>query len=141
MSGLVEFARTRYLEPVGKALWPYLARVFPGGSAQFKDGFSLQALTRAGEDEDFSILSDGTREQLAVLVRLGFARLFAERGAPVPLVLDDPLVYSDDVRLAAMCGALSEAGGAASGRGADVQAIGLRTTLRPAVHVCPLAGT
>ena len=111
LSGLVESARTRYLEPVGKALWPYLARVFPGGSAQFKDGFSLQALTRAGEDEDFSILSDGTREQLAVLVRLGFARLFAERGAPVPLVLDDPLVYSDDVRLAAMCGALGEAGG------------------------------
>jgi uncharacterized protein YhaN len=106
----VEGARSRYLEPVSRALWPYRARVFPGAGAQFKEGFSLQALTRAGEAEDFSILSDGTREQLAVLVRLGFARLFAERGSPVPLVLDDPLVYSDDVRLAAMCGALSEAG-------------------------------
>lgn len=110
LGSYVEGARSRYLEPVSRALWPYLARVFPGAGAQFKEGFSLQALTRAGEAEDFSILSDGTREQLAVLVRLGFARLFAERGAPVPLVLDDPLVYSDDVRLAAMCGALSEAG-------------------------------
>lgn len=110
LSGLVEGARTRYLEPVGRALWPYLARVFPGAGAQFKEGFSLQALTRAGEAADFSILSDGTREQLAVLVRMGFARLFAERGAPVPLVLDDPLVYSDDERLAAMCEALGEAG-------------------------------
>lgn len=110
LSSLVENARTRYLEPVSRALWPYLTRVFPGAGAQFKDGFSLQALTRAGEAEDFSILSDGTREQLAVLVRLGFARLFAERGAAMPLVLDDPLVYSDDARLAAMCSALGEAG-------------------------------
>ncbi len=110
LGAYVEGARTRYLEPVSRSLWPYLARVFPGAGAQFKEGFSLQALTRAGEAEDFSILSDGTREQLAVLVRLGFARLFAERGAPVPLVLDDPLVYSDDVRLAAMCGALGDAG-------------------------------
>lgn len=111
LGSFVEGARTRYLEPVSKALWPYLARVFPGAVAQFKDGFSLHALARAGELEDFSILSDGTREQLAVLVRMGFARLFAERGAPVPLVLDDPLVYSDDDRLAAMCGALGDAGG------------------------------
>ena len=41
---------------------------------------------------------------------MGFAELFAARNAPVPLVLDDPLVYSDDARLAAMCGALNEAG-------------------------------
>lgn len=59
--------------------------------------------------EDFASLSDGTREQLAVLVRMGFAHILATRGAPVPLVLDDPLVYSDDERLAAMCGALNGA--------------------------------
>jgi uncharacterized protein YhaN len=66
-------------------------------------------LMRAGEREMFSSLSDGTREQLAVLVRMGFAELFASRSAPVPLVLDDPLVYSDDERLNAMCGALNRA--------------------------------
>lgn len=110
LQGTIEGVRSRYLEPVSRALLPYLGQVFPGAAAQFREGFSLQALTRAGEREEFATLSDGTREQLAVLVRMGFARLFAERGAAVPLVLDDPLVYSDDARLAAMCGALNAAG-------------------------------
>lgn len=110
LTNIVDNVRTRYLEPVSNAFLPYLTRVFPGAAADFREGFSLQALRRAGEEEEFATLSDGTREQLAVLVRLGFARLFADRGAPVPLVLDDPLVYSDDARLAAMCAALNDAG-------------------------------
>lgn len=110
LTALIENVRTRYLEPISRAFLPYLTRVFPGAAPDFREGFSLQALTRAGEQEEFASLSDGTREQLAVLVRLGFARLFADRGAPVPLILDDPLVYSDDQRLAAMCAALNEAG-------------------------------
>jgi len=44
-----------------------------------------------------------------VLVRLSFAELLAQRGTPVPLVLDDPLVYSDDDRLAKVCGVLERA--------------------------------
>lgn len=110
LTGVIEGVRSRYLEPVTQAFLPYLTRVFPGAAADFREGFSLQALVRAGQQEDFTTLSDGTREQLSVLVRLGFAALFAERGAPVPLVLDDPLVYSDDARLAAMCEVLNEAG-------------------------------
>jgi uncharacterized protein YhaN len=106
----IEDVRTRYLEPVTNALLPYLKQVFPGAGVAFRDSFSVEALTRAGEREDFASLSDGTREQLAVLVRMGFAELFAARRAPVPLVLDDPLVYSDDDRLNAMCGALNHAG-------------------------------
>lgn len=102
-------ARARYIEPVARAVVPYLARLFPGSALDFSRGFTLEALSRAGEREEFATLSDGTREQLAVLVRMGFARLLAERGASVPLVLDDPLVYSDDVRTAAMSGALVEA--------------------------------
>lgn len=105
----VEGVRTRYLEPVSRALAPYLAQVFPEAALAFREGFSLDAVTRAGEREEFASLSDGTREQLAILVRMGFARLFAERGLPVPLVLDDPLVYSDDQRLAAMCRAIETA--------------------------------
>lgn len=110
LTGRIENVRTRYLEPISRAFLPYLTRVFPGAAPDFREGFSLQALTRAGQQEEFATLSDGTREQLAVLVRLGFARLFADRGSPVPLVLDDPLVYSDDQRLAAMCAVLNEAG-------------------------------
>ena len=101
--------RNRYFEPVTRAIAPYLARLFPEAGLDFKDKFSLDALVRAGEKEEFASLSDGTREQLAVLVRMSFAKIIAERGAPMPLILDDPLVYSDDARLAAMCRALEDA--------------------------------
>ncbi len=103
--------RNRYFEPVTRAIAPYLARLFPEAGLDFKDKFSLEALSRAGEKEEFATLSDGTREQLAVLVRMSFAKLIAEYGAPVPLILDDPLVYSDDARLEAMCRALEDAAG------------------------------
>ena len=102
--------RRQYLEPVTRCLAPYLARVFPDAGVAFSGTFALDALTRAGAREDFASLSDGTREQLAVLVRMAFARLICESGRPAPLILDDPLVYSDDVRLEAMCRALEDAG-------------------------------
>lgn len=109
LAHVTESVRGRYLEPVAGAIAPYLAELFPDAAMAFRDGFSLEAITRAGEREDFETLSDGTREQLAVLVRMGFARLLAERGASAPLILDDPLVYSDDARLSAMCSALVKA--------------------------------
>jgi hypothetical protein len=103
--------RTRgaYFEPVTRRLAPYLAHVLPNSAVAFGSDFSLDGLVRAGEREELATLSDGTREQLSVLVRMSFARLLADRGQPAPLILDDPLVYSDDERLAAMCRALQEA--------------------------------
>lgn len=110
LKGATDAIKSRYFDPVARAITPYLVRLFPDAAVDLEEGFSLRALTRAGEREEFTVLSDGTREQLAVLVRMGFARVLAERGVPVPLVLDDPLVYSDDGRLAAMCRALEDAG-------------------------------
>ena len=52
------------------------------------------------------MLSGGTREQLAVLTRLAFARLLARDGRAAPVVLDDALVYSDDERIERMFDAL-----------------------------------
>ena len=101
--------RKQYLEPVTRCLAHYLPRVFPDAGVAFSGTFALDALTRAGAREDFASLSDGTREQLAVLVRMAFARLICESGKPAPLILDDPLVYSDDARLDAMCRALEDA--------------------------------
>jgi len=65
--------------------------------------------TRAGVDESCGDLSRGTQEQLAILTRLAFADLLLEDGAPISLILDDPLVYSDDVRLEVMTNMLLEA--------------------------------
>ena len=44
-----------------------------------------------------------------MLVRLGFARLLSDRGRPLPLILDDALVYSDDERIERVFHALNEA--------------------------------
>ena len=52
-------------------------------------------------------LSGGTQEQIAILTRLAFARLFARQGRRMPIVLDDALVYSDDDRIIKMFTALT----------------------------------
>ena len=101
--------QARFLEPVERRLAPYLAQVFPDAEVVFNEGFGLEAVIRGGTREAIDVLSDGTREQLAVLVRLGFARLFAERGLSVPVILDDALVYSDDERIKRMFAILQDA--------------------------------
>ncbi len=70
----------------------------------------LVGVRRDGFDEGCGDLSRGTQEQLAVLTRLAFADLLLDRKAPVSLILDDPLVYSDDARLEVMTDLLEEAG-------------------------------
>jgi uncharacterized protein YhaN len=54
---------------------------------------------RSGLGENCGDLPRGTQEQLAVLTRPAFADMLLEQGVPVSLILDDPLVYSDDARL------------------------------------------
>ena len=63
----------------------------------------------ATEIEPFGSLSDGTREQIAIIVRLAFGRLLAERGQPAPVVLDNSLVFSDDERIERMFDVLMQA--------------------------------
>lgn len=99
-------ARDRFLEPVMRGLAPYLGLVFPDARLAFGEDFLLTAFERSGLAEVVGSLSDGTQEQLAILIRLGFGRLFAEAGAPAPLILDDALVYCDDQRMGQMFRAL-----------------------------------
>ncbi|MEM9783457.1 MAG: hypothetical protein AAF899_13400, partial [Pseudomonadota bacterium] len=56
-------------------------------------------LTRPTGEERFEQLSGGTQEQIALLVRLAFARLMAKGGSAPPLILDDALVFTDDDRI------------------------------------------
>ena len=62
---------------------------------------------RAGTEEDFDILSGGTQEQIALLVRLAFARMLAKAGTSAPIILDDAIVYTDDDRIERMFDALT----------------------------------
>ncbi len=100
-------AREAYFGPVLREIDPLLSILHPGATLLIDDASLLPiALTRDGQDEALDILSGGTREQLAILTRLAFARLFARSGRPVPVILDDALVHSDDDRIESMFTAL-----------------------------------
>lgn len=102
-------AQDAFFEPVLQRLHPHITQVFGNGSIGFDEAFAIARLSRDGQHESFKALSDGTQEQLSVLVRVAFAELIAQRGEALPIVLDDPLVYADDERLARVCGVLETA--------------------------------
>lgn len=100
-------ARDAYFGPVLRELEPLISVLHPGAALQIDDQTLLPTtLTRNGQPEPLDILSGGTREQVAILTRLAFARLFARSGRSVPVILDDALVHSDDDRIEAMFTAL-----------------------------------
>lgn len=102
--------RNQVLAPLSARLGPYIARVFGGAKISLGGPLDATEILRDSGAEHVEDLSDGTREQIAVMIRLAYARLFAERGEPVPLILDDALVFADDGRLNQMFGLLQEAG-------------------------------
>ena len=75
-------ARDRYVEPVLIELGPLLQLLWPEAELRFDAERVLPTtLVRAGTEENFDILSGGTQEQIALLVRLAFARMLAKTGA------------------------------------------------------------
>lgn len=98
-----------FLQPVLQRLAPMLGEIMGADGAAMAGDLGLTGILRGGRSEAADHLSTGTREQIAVLVRLAFGDILASAGRPVPLVLDDALVYSDDERLAKMLGMLQNA--------------------------------
>ncbi len=95
------------LTPLMERLTPYVEMVFPDAKLHLnKDSLEVDKLDRKDANEPFDSLSIGTREQIAVLVRLAMADLLRKQGKPVMLILDDPLVNSDDGRFDRMACAL-----------------------------------
>jgi DNA repair exonuclease SbcCD ATPase subunit len=109
ISACLAEGRQRYYEPVRRHLRPFLNDLFPGAELELGDGFAITGIKR-DRPEAFDRLSDGTQEQIAVLVRLAMGAMLAERGGAVPIILDDALVYCDDDRIQRMFDALSRAG-------------------------------
>ncbi|MBB2156729.1 hypothetical protein HLH33_10465 [Gluconacetobacter diazotrophicus] len=108
VAGAARAATERYLAPLSRAIQPALAALFPRAVATVDPDFRVSGLTRR-VGEPFENLSDGTREQIAVLVRLGLAELLRARGRPAMLVLDDALTWSDAGRLDRMFDILADA--------------------------------
>ena len=109
VSACLAEGRERYFEPVRRHLRPFLNDLFPGADLELGDGYAIESVKR-GRAESFRRLSDGTQEQIAVLVRLAMGSILAERGQAVPIILDDALVYCDDDRIQRMFDALTRAG-------------------------------
>ncbi len=92
-------SREAYLLPLLRLCEPYLQAILPGCRLGLDEmTLEIKGLWRGEILEPFSSLSLGTREQLAVVVRLAVADLMAQRGQSVPLVLDDALTFCDDAR-------------------------------------------
>ena len=103
-------ARERYLAPVVNRVHPYLQMLFPNAEIGINEDLYITGVSRhAGYEESFDHLSMGTQEQIAVLVRLAFAEMLIDQGAPAAVILDDALAFSDDQRMRLMFDILSHA--------------------------------
>ena len=101
-------ARDRYVEPVMAELEPLVRLLWPEAVMRIDAEEVLPtALERSGTEEEFEVLSGGTQEQIALLVRLAFARMLARSGGPAPVILDDAIVFTDDDRIERMFDALT----------------------------------
>jgi DNA repair exonuclease SbcCD ATPase subunit len=107
-----ESLQERVLVPLMDRLGPLVERVLDGASLELAGPLEVAKIRRGQQVAPASDLSDGTREQIAVMVRLAYARMFADLGVAMPLILDDALVFSDDDRLEAMFAMLAEAAAA-----------------------------
>lgn len=105
-------ARERYFTPIAKELKPLLHLLWPEAELTWGEESLLpDALTRNGVTEPIDVLSGGTQEQVALLVRLAFARMLAASGRSAPVILDDALVFTDDDRIERMFDALHRQAG------------------------------
>jgi uncharacterized protein YhaN len=109
LQGAERDAKERYLGPLVRRIRPYLEALFPGADLEVDESFRITAIARGAEGEPFERLSEGTREQIAVLARLALAELLADQGRPAVVVLDDALVFSDDRRIEQMFEILARA--------------------------------
>lgn len=95
-------------KPLEDAVTPYLKLLFGGSRAQLhwaEDGSRLEsfALDRTDKQKGlfkFDKLSHGTREQVALALRLAMAQLLAaDHDDCLPLILDDAFTHADKERL------------------------------------------
>lgn len=88
-----------FLKLVSNELGPLLKIVFPDAEISLVGDFNAEEFPRLGLVERIDLLSGGTREQIAVLTWLAFAQHMAKRGREMPVILNDVLVWCDDIRL------------------------------------------
>ena len=98
-----ENIQQRYVEPFRTELERLGRIVFEDESVKLdiNPDLSIESRTHDGRTVPYGSLSTGTREQLAIMVRLTGAALVADADA-VPVVIDDALGFADPKRLISM---------------------------------------
>ncbi len=103
-------AQETYFEPIRNELRPLLAQLHAGADFELDpEKMLVGKIIRNGIEDAVDVLSGGAYEQIAILTRLAFAKLFAKQGTHVPVILDDALVHTDDERISTMFNMLSQA--------------------------------
>jgi hypothetical protein len=99
-------ARKRFLAPLAREVQPLLSVLYPGSRIELDENFAITRLERAADGaHDFDALGGGSQEQLSILVRLAMARVLGG-GAPMPVMLDDAIVFTSETRFARMADVL-----------------------------------
>lgn len=95
--------------PLTERMLAYTQRLWPTVDVRLNAEFGIEGISRLGQSEELGAISAGTREQLALLARLAYADLMAVTSESWPVILDDPLVFSDDQRMETLFGILVDA--------------------------------
>jgi uncharacterized protein YhaN len=100
--------------PIVERASALFARLTVGRYTGLRVGFGsddeavLRAVRAEGGDVGVDALSDGARDQLYLALRLASLERYARTNEPMPLVLDDVLINSDDDRARAALAVLGE---------------------------------
>ncbi|WP_437982657.1 AAA family ATPase [Sorangium sp. So ce117] len=78
------------------------------GDRDDQDRPMLRCVPRAGDPVEVRALSDGTRDQLFLALRVASLEQYFTKSEPLPLVLDDVLIHFDDARARAALDVLGE---------------------------------
>jgi chromosome segregation ATPase len=109
LSAETERHRREISGPLAGRLARLAAGLWPEAQVALTPELEIAELARAGASETPAAISVGTHEQLAVLARLAYADMLASSGVTLPIILDDPFVYSDDTRLDKLFDVIAEA--------------------------------
>jgi uncharacterized protein YhaN len=110
----IERYRERNQGPILTRASDLFRRLTLGAFAALRAGFDdkdqavLRCVRKDAREAAIEALSDGTRDQLFLALRLATLERYAETNEPMPLIVDDILVHFDDDRARATLEVLSE---------------------------------
>jgi uncharacterized protein YhaN len=114
LSREIEIYRQKNQGPILTRASELFARLTLGSFSALRTDFDgddqpiLVGARTSGGDVGTTAMSDGTRDQLYLALRVATLERFAAQGNPMPMVLDDILVHFDDDRARAALGVLGE---------------------------------